>query len=394
MLRMIGRKAYLSPVDTAWLRMEHPTNLMMITGIFIFDEMLDYEALKSILIDGLLRYDRFRQKAVRPLLPFAPPFWEFDSDFDIDAHLHRIALPEPGDQKALEQLVNDLMSTPLDYSKPLWQFHLVENYGSGCALVCRLHHCIADGIALVRVLLDLTEDEYLDEHEEAGTPKSSRTKSVIEPEKDGARNSETKSLSKGEQYFLKGVDFLTDPVRVREAAALGIDSTTALAHLLLLTPDPDTSFKGKLGVRKSCSWSKPIPLARVKDVGRVTGGTVNDILLSTVAGALGRYLRGKGQAIGGLDFRAIVPVNLRPLDEKPTLGNSFGLVFLSLPIGIDDPMERLTELKRRMDAIKGTSEAIVAFGILNTIGITPPEIEDIVVNIFEKKASESPLIPD
>jgi len=387
MLRMIGNEAHLSPVDTAWLRMEHPTNLMMITGIYIFDELIDFDILKSTLSQGFLRYDRFRQKAIRPLLPFAPPYWEFDPDFDIDAHLHRIALPSPGDQRALEELVNDFMSTPLDFSKPLWQFHLIENYGEGCALLCRLHHCIADGIALVRVLLDLTEDGPANGigEENSETPGETESNQVRDDADDG-RTPSTYG-QKAESFLTQGVDFLSDPERVRESAKLGAESSKALAHLLLLTPDPKTSFKGKLGVRKRCSWSKPIPLARIKEVGKIAGGTVNDVLLSTVAGAFGRYLRRKGEAIGGLDFRAIVPVNLRPLDEELTLGNSFGIVFLSLPIGIDDPIERLHELKRRMDAIKGTPEAIVAFGILNAIGIAAPEIEDIVVDIFGKKGT-------
>ncbi|MGB3714142.1 MAG: wax ester/triacylglycerol synthase family O-acyltransferase [Candidatus Promineifilaceae bacterium] len=387
MLRIIGRRAHLSPVDTAWLRMEHPTNLMMITGIFMFDEPLDYDALRSTLSKRLLRYDRFRQRAVRPVLPFAPPYWEFDPNFDIDAHLHRIALPAPGNQQALEDLVNDYMSTPLDYSKPLWQFHLVENFGDGCALLCRLHHCIADGIALVRVLLDLTTDEPLREGVVGGPQITGESENGTAQQNDGSRSSKNREVGRAETLIKQGMEFLSDPERMRESAALGIDSAVALGRLLLLSPDPETPFKGKLGVRKRCTWSRPIPLSLVKNVGRITGGTVNDVLISAVTGALGRYLRGRGEAIGGLDFRTVVPVNLRPPDEELKLGNTFGIVFLSLPVGIDDPIERLHELKRRMDLIKGTPEAVVAFGILNAIGITSPEIEDIVVDIFGKKAT-------
>jgi diacylglycerol O-acyltransferase len=387
MLRIIGRRAHLSPVDTAWLRMEHPTNLMMITGIFMFDEPLDFDVLRSTLSKGLLRFDRFRQRAVRPVLPFAPPYWEIDPSFDIDAHLHRIALPAPGNQQALEYLVNDFMSTPLDYSKPLWQFHLVENFGDGCALLCRLHHCIADGIALVRVLLDLTEDEPLMAEIEGGPQISAENETKTAKQEDGSSLSKSREVGGVETLIKQGMDFLSDPEQVRESAALGVESAAALARLLLLSPDPETPFKGKLGVRKHCTWSRPIPLSLVKDVGRMTGGTVNDVLISAVTGALGRYLRSRGEAIGGLDFRTVIPVNLRPPEEEPKLGNAFGLVFLSLPVGIDDPIERLHELKRRMDLIKSTPEAVVAFGILTAIGITSPEIEDIVVNIFGKKAT-------
>ncbi|MFN2190588.1 MAG: WS/DGAT/MGAT family O-acyltransferase [Candidatus Promineifilaceae bacterium] len=378
MLRMIGRNAHLSPVDTAWYRMEHPTNLMMITGVFIFDEMLDYAQLRSVLEKGLLRFDRFKQKVVRPQLSFAPPYWVDDEDFDIDSHLHRISLPSPGDQKRLEAVVNDYMSAPLDYSKPLWQIHLVENFGDGCAVLCRLHHCIADGIALVRVLLDLTQDSP-----EAAPGYIMGTS----PGGKASDNANNRTIDRKNSHFQQGLDFVSDPRRVAEAAKLGAASSTALAHLLLLTSDPPTRFKGELGVRKRCSWTEPISLQQVKDVGTAIGGTVNDVLLSTVAGALGRYLRLRGEAVGGLEFRAVVPVNLRPADEELRLGNSFGLVFLTLPVGIDDPIERIQELKRRMDAIKGTPEAIVAFGIVNAIGIASPEIEDIVVNMFGKKGT-------
>jgi WS/DGAT/MGAT family acyltransferase len=125
----------------------------------------------------------------------------------------------------------------------------------------------------------------------------------------------------------------------------------------------------------------------VKAVGRVSGGTVNDVLLTAVSGALGRYLHTRGEPAGGLDFRAVVPVNLRPIDEKPKLGNAFGLVFLSLPVGIADPLDRLFELKTRMDAIKGTPEAIVAFGVLGMMGVSVSQVQDIVLNIFGSKAT-------
>jgi WS/DGAT/MGAT family acyltransferase len=131
----------------------------------------------------------------------------------------------------------------------------------------------------------------------------------------------------------------------------------------------------------------PIPLPEVKAIGSVTDSTVNDVLLTAVAGALGRYLRSRGETVGGLDLRAVVPVNLRPLDGPIKLGNAFGLVFLSLPIGIEDPLDRLRELKRHMDGIKGTPEALVTFGILNAMGAGGPQFEDIVVSIFEKKAT-------
>lgn len=383
----LNRRVPLSPVDTAWLRMEDSTNLMMITGVFLFEQPVDFELLRATIESRLLRFDRFKQRVVRPRLSLRPPYWEDDPNFDISAHLHRIALPAPGDQVALQELVNDFMSTPLDFSKPLWQLHLVENYGDGCALLCRLHHCIADGIALMRVLLSLTDDE-------ANPPALSRSfaASNRQTESESPRPGRPilplnryRRLARG--FLSQGIDILADPARTRDVLKFGADSTAALANLLLLSPDPHTPFKGKLGVSKRCAWSKPILLADVKAVGRVTGGTVNDVLLTAVSGALGRYLHSRGEPTGGLDFRAVVPVNLRPPDEELKLGNAFGLVFLSLPVGVHDPLDRLNELKRRMDGLKGTPEAVVAYGILNAIGIATSEIEDLVVKLFGMKAT-------
>ena len=365
-----------SPVDTAWLRMEHPTNLMMISGIFMFDEPLEPRAVRGLIEKRLLRFRRFRQKVAQPPLKFMSPVWVDDRHFDIDAHIHRVALPAPGDKAALQELTNDLMSTPLDFSKPLWQIHLVENYGDGCALVCRLHHCIADGIALMRVLLSLTDNAA-----EVGVGDNGDENSQ------NHQSSRPSPAASGAKFLNEGLEFLSDRGRRQAALKMGMEGTAALANLLLLNPDPPTPLKGALGVRKRCAWSAPIPLTDVKAVGNVTGGTVNDVLLTAVAGAMGRYLRTRGETIGGLNLRAVVPVNLRPVDEPLKLGNAFGLVFLSLPVGIDDPLDRLRELKRRMDAIKGTPEALVTFGILNAIGAAGPQVEEIVVSLFEKKAT-------
>ena len=129
-------------MDNAWLRMEDPTNLMMISGVMVFDEPLSYEALWKTVETRLLRYDRFRQRVHKSRNPLARHYWDWDPHFDMRAHIHRIALPAPGDQHALEEVVSRLMSMPLDFSKPLWQFHLIENYGDGSVLLGRLHHVI------------------------------------------------------------------------------------------------------------------------------------------------------------------------------------------------------------------------------------------------------------
>ena len=144
----------MSGIDTAWLRMERPTNLMMITGVMIFAERLEYEKLRETVKTRFLKYWRFMQRAVQKA---AGAFWEVDPYFDIGRHVLRTALPGQADKAELEHLASDLMSTPLDFSKPMWQFHLVEDYQGGSALILRIHHSYADGIALIHVLLSLMD---------------------------------------------------------------------------------------------------------------------------------------------------------------------------------------------------------------------------------------------
>ena len=137
----LSRRERLSPVDAAWFRMDTPTNMAMITGVMMFSEPLDVWRLKQVVEYRLLQHDRFRQRIHQPLLGVRRPSWELDPHFDLNAHIRHIALPAPGDVNALQALVGDLMGTPLDPTKPLWQLHVVDNFNGGSALICRLHHC-------------------------------------------------------------------------------------------------------------------------------------------------------------------------------------------------------------------------------------------------------------
>lgn len=148
----------MSSADAAWLHMDQPTNLMVITGALWFDEPVDWSRAREVVRTRLVdRFPRFSQRVAEGRAPLSGPHWERDPHFDLDLHIHQVALPRPGDRGALQELVADLIATPLDRSKPLWHFHFVDGYESGSAIVVRMHHCIADGIALARVLLSLTD---------------------------------------------------------------------------------------------------------------------------------------------------------------------------------------------------------------------------------------------
>ena len=381
-----GRSEPMASVDAAWLHMENPTNLMVVTGLMLFDEPLEFERLKATLKQRLLRFERFRQRVVEPALSLGGPRWETDPNFDISAHVHHLALPAPGDQAALQNLVSDIMSTPLDFSKPLWHYYLIEGYGRGCAVLARLHHCIADGIALGQVLLEMT-DPCPEPPAPAQPSTAPHARDPLAQLFGPITAAVDTTLHVADALLHEGAELLSRPEHALELAKLGVDGAAALGKLLLIGPDSPTLFKGQLGVSKRAAWSTPIALQDVKAIGRITGTTINDVLLTAVAGALRRYLQGRGQPVEGIGIRALVPVNLRPPDAPLQLGNRFGLVFADLPIGVADSFERLLCFKQQMAAIKDSPEAVIAFGILTAVGLVPSGIEHLVVELFGSKAT-------
>jgi len=377
----------MSAADAAWLHMDRPTNLMVVNAVIWFDAPLDWDAVAKIVDERLVRrFPRFRQRVVESALPLAGPLWEDDPGFALEDHIHHVALPAPGSTQALQDFVGELMSVPLARTKPLWHMYFVDGYGEGCATVMRIHHCIGDGIALARVLLSLTDEsgEGLDlaaradpaEHRQGLT---------------GLIETLTRPVAAGrhavDAIVYEGIEVLTHPSKLRDIATLGRDDAAALAKLMFTPPDIRTVFSGPGVISKRAVWTDPIPLADVKAVGRPVHATVNDVLLAAVSGAIGRYLERRGGTVDNL--RTIVPFNIRPLGEPlpPTLGNKFGLIFLDLPVGMRDPMQRLAELTRRMEVVKHSPEAAVSYGLLSGIGLTPADVEKQVIDFFTAKAS-------
>jgi WS/DGAT/MGAT family acyltransferase len=190
-----------------------------------------------------------------------------------------------------------------------------------------------------------------------------------------------------EKVVHEGFEALLEPTRVLEVVRQTTSGVLRLGQILARWPDPQTPFKGELGVPKRASWSGYLSLADVKAVGKVTGGTVNDVLLTAVSGALRQYMVQRGANPNGVSFHAVVPVNLRPPDEPLKLGNKFGLVFLKLPVGVADEVARLEILKQHMDELKQSPEPLALFGLLSVVGRAPGEIEDVLVQIFATKAT-------
>ena len=376
------RKEPMSRVDTAWLRMERATNLMMITGVLMLETPLDIRTLRKVIEHKFLSYPRFRQKAVDGP---TGAMWVEDADFDLDWHIRLTALPGKGGKRELERLTSQLASTPLDKSKPLWQFHLVERFNGGSALIARIHHCYADGIALVQVLLSLTEMQ-LDDKRKAALAKRWLKKEEHAPvaKRVGAID---RYMKLGNKVLEKGMDFYRDPTLAAVLANEGVEIAREIGHALALPDDPETVLKGRLGVSKRVAWAEPLALDEVKSVSRALHCTVNDILLASASGALRSYLIERGERIDGVTIRATVPVNLRPLEHAKQLGNHFGLVFLDLPVGEANPMRRLERVADCMRVLRKSRQAVATFGALAAVGMAPEAVQAFALEMFSRKAS-------
>ncbi|NMO21725.1 wax ester/triacylglycerol synthase family O-acyltransferase [Pyxidicoccus fallax] len=373
----------MASVDALWFHMEEPANLMMITAVLWFEGRLDFERLQAVVRERLVeRYPRFRQRVV--LGPLGGPHWEEARDFDLDAHLSRLPVPAPGDRAALETLVGQWMSTPLERSRPLWQLHVLEGAQGGDVLLCRLHHCLADGIALARVLLTLTDDEGVHEGVAAELREPSRRA------EDGLSKWMRRArvvAGTARTVLRKGAEMAAEPILAGDLMRQGARAAAAATKVLVIPQDPRTPLRGPLGTEKRAAWSDPVPLERVKALGRALGCTVNDVLLAAVTGALRRYLEARD--VVPEDVHALVPVNLRPLDEPVPreLGNRFGVVFLRLPVHVEEPRRRLLELARRMGQVKRSPEAVVTFSALEVLGFAPAAMERAMVDAFGSKAT-------
>jgi WS/DGAT/MGAT family acyltransferase len=376
------RKSPMSRVDTAWLRMERPTNLMMITGVMMFETPLDIRTLRKVIETKFLAYPRFRQKAVDTP---TGAFWQDDADFDLDWHVRLTALPGRGGKRELERLTSQMASTPLDKTKPLWQFHLVEKFGGGSALISRIHHCYADGIALVQVLLSLTE---LGDHPKR---KAALAKRWLKKEEHAPVAKRVGAIDRymqlGGKMLEKGMDLYRDPTLAAVLATEGVDIAKEIGLALSLSDDPETVLKGRLGVSKRVAWAEPLPLEEVKSVSRALRCTVNDILMASATGALRSYMLERGEQLEGVTIRATVPVNLRPLEHAKQLGNHFGLVFLELPVGEANPMRRLECIAASMKVLRKSRQAVATFGALAAVGMAPPAVQAFALEMFSRKAS-------
>ena len=385
----------MSRVDTAWLRMDNSVNLMMIVGFWLLSPGVPLDALRERLQDKLLKYDRFRQKAVADATGAT---WVEDEDFDIAQHVVPEALdiaPGETERQALQRLCARLATTPLDHARPLWQFHLVDGYEGGSAMIVRIHHCIGDGIALTSVVLSMTDggSDPPRRHRKPAPADDGDwlTQAVLEP----LTGLTVKAIGLTGDGVARSLEMLAHPQQPLadtvsgslDFARAGVQALGDAAALALMGDDSPTLLKGKPSGHKVVAWGEPLALDDVKAVGKALGCSVNDVLLACAAGAIGDYLAERGDDPAGKEIRAMVPVNLRPLDQAWKLGNRFGLAPLVLPIGIANPIERVYAVRRRMNELKGSYQPLLAFGILAATGLFIKPVQDAVLGLFSKKTT-------
>jgi diacylglycerol O-acyltransferase len=420
--------------DALWLEMDRPNNLMVVDSVTWTSKPIDPERFRAVIASRLSdRYPAFRSRAVEH--EGGTWYWEDDPDFDVDAHIEHVHLPEPAGDQELQEFVATQRTVMLDRHRPLWRAFLVDNFKGGSAMVLRSHHALADGIRMVQLAMTLFDanakgspirppsTRHVAEPLEPGQPLPVRLqRSAAEASRqmrqamDAAARLPAAMIEASGQAFR---EFATNPFgathgAVRNALAgvgpamesmranffslfpgggpavdlfSGAPGDVEFARKLLLgTRNDNAVWTGTAGVKKAVAWSEPLPLSEVKAVARANLATVNDVLVTCVALALHRYLDEHHWHCASVNW--MIPVNLRPFDPDlpDVLGNGFALVQLELPTDSGDPLGVLTVVRRRMGRIKRGHEAALAFRIQEVISGLNRSIYEATVDLLANRA--------
>ncbi|CBL46349.1 Conserved hypothetical protein [gamma proteobacterium HdN1] len=360
----VGAVEPMSVVDTAWLRMDTLDNLMVINGVVEFETPMSRESLVRLLSERLVvKAPRFGKRAMSKNGHY---WWEPVPNMDWDYHAATITLPEGGDpEQLLQQACSNVVAEMLDPTRPLWRFYLIESYRGASALVFKVHHSYADGIALISTLDAIADTSVLH-----SSPAARVKRKSFEAKTSALHHKLQVLLQKGLFYSAFSAAWLFEMFRVA-----------------FLPSDSKAAFKQSLSSQKQVAWARSLKIEDVKQVGRAMGGTMNDVVLACAAGSLRRYLASQGRPVDGIVVRATVPVNLRPLEEAMNLGNCFGLVYLPLPVAQADAGARIRAVQKSMKSLKSGAQAVMSYGVLNILGHFPTALQRFALNFFSHKAS-------
>jgi len=361
----------LTSIDASFLTNESATSHMHIGGVTVFEgPPPSYDDLLEHIESRLHLVPRYRQKLAVPPVETGRPFWVDDPQFNLGYHVRHSALPPPGDEDHLRRMAARVFSQQLDRTKPLWELWLVEGLRKKrFALISKTHHALVDGVAGVDIATVLFDVKPVPE-----TPPP-REEWIPSPEPSGA------SLA------ARGIEGLAKtPLRAgrRLVSAVSSPGTTAkqaqhaaegLGEVAweFANPAPDLPLNQPIGPHRRYVWVRG-DLAEFKRIKTALGGTVNDVVLTAVAGSLRRWLRARGIRTEGLELRALVPVSIRGRDAGGELGNQIAAVRGPLPVYIEDPVQRLRTVRESMDGIKGSRKALGAEVISRFNDFAPPTL--------------------
>jgi diacylglycerol O-acyltransferase / wax synthase len=362
----------LTPVDASFLHQETPVAHMHIGGLTIvegpppsMDEFLEQLRTRLHLVP------RYRQKLVTPPLETGRPLWVDDPDFNIEYHVRHTALPSPGTEQQLLLLAARIASQQLDRDKPLWESWLIEGLERDrFALVFKTHHALVDGISgvdLATVLLDLE-------------PAPRRPPENLEAWRPRPEPSPAELVAAGVRGVVgvaAGLASRAVSAATRPGATLGVlrDAAEGIGEIVWagLNPAPETPLNVEIGPHRRYAVVRH-ELADYKMVKHALGGTVNDVVLTVVSGALARWLRSRGLRTEGLEMRALVPVSVRSEAQRGTLGNQLAAMRGPLPVYIHDPVARLQFVRRAMDGLKESKQAVGAATLSAVNNLAPPTV--------------------
>ena len=370
---VLGRR--LSGTDAAFLYLERKEIPLNIAAVGVFDGPIPFREFVANIDSRLDLVPRYRQVAVPPPFNLGYPTWEYDPDFDIRRHIFHVRLPAPGGENELEELASRLLSQVLDRGKPLWEIHVVEGLQDGRgALIVRIHHALADGVAgaaLLRIMLDPTP--------EASHPLSQqRTRSAVPPRVEhtlgeqigGAIQSALENVVAAEAGLLSLAEGL-----LSDGGKSALQDLAALLPELLQPPERFPFNKPCSGERKFC-WTE-VDFSQVQAIRAALGGKVNDCVLSVVVRAIARYIRLHGEKVNGRFLRVVCPVNLRGDEQGESLGNRITFLPVVLPLDVRDPAEMLRAVSGRMEIMKNVRAAELIAVAASCLGTTPAPVQEL-----------------
>jgi diacylglycerol O-acyltransferase len=361
----------LTAVDASFLTNEHSNSHMHVGAILIFEGPPPrYVDLVEHVRSRLPLVPRFRQKLVVPPLEAGRPLWADDVNFNLTYHIRHTALPDPGGEEELKKLAGRVFSQQLDRLKPLWELWLVQNLERDrFALLTKTHHAMVDGVSGVdigTVLFDV---------EREAEPLKLEDDWVPQPEP-GTTELVVRGVADAVAAPVKLAERAIEVVRSPEATARkAVEALEGVGEIVsaFADPAPDVPLNEEIGPHRRYVWARS-ELATFKRIKDSLGGTVNDVVLAVVTGALRSWLHGRGIRSEGLELRALVPVSIRTADERGDLGNRIALMRGPLPVYIEDPVRRLRTISDAMAGLKRSKQALGAEVISRFNDFAPPTL--------------------